>query len=146
MKVKLFDETCLPTYSKKNDAGMDVFARKKTEWFLKDGFWRCNVPLGFALKCPSEYGIFLLSRSGMGRDESISLVNSVGLGDRSFGNNEYAAMLTKIAVNIPKPEPISQYQKIAQILLQETPKIYLEVVEDFSIDGEVKKGFGSSGN
>lgn len=112
---------------------------------MKDGIWRCNVPLGFALKCPKEHGIFLLSRSGMGKNESITLVNSVGLGDRSFGNNEYGAMFVKQGVTTVSPDPIKKYQKVAQIVIIETPKIYLDVVDDFSIEN-TKDGFGSSGN
>jgi len=145
MKIILFDKKCKPKYSNVNDAGMDVFAREDTSWYLKDGLWRCDISLGFALKCPQEYGIFLLSRSGMGKHESISLVNSVGLGDRSFGENEYAAMLIKQSVGIKQPKDIKQYEKIAQLVIIETPKIYLDEVTTFHIK-ESKKGFGSSGN
>lgn len=145
MKIILFDGGKLPEYSNPDDAGMDVFAREETEWFIKDGLWRCNVPLGFAIKCPREYGIFIFSRSGMGRNESISLVNSVGIGDRSFGENEYGAMLTRPFIACTKPVNIQKHQKIAQIVLLHTPKIILDVVDSFNLDNQ-KDGFGSSGS
>jgi len=144
MKIILFNEKCKPKYSNIDDSGMDVFASKETDWFLEDGLWRCNVPLGFALECPNGYGVFLLSRSGMGKNNSISLVNSVGLGDRSFGENEYFAMLIKLATTTSIPEPVKQYQKIAQIVVMETPRIYLNEVDSFGYKNS-KKGFGSSG-
>ena len=145
MQIKLFDTKCLPRKSNPNDAAMDVFAREETEWYMIGGMWRCNVPLGFAIECPREYGILIMSRSGMGRDESVTLVNSVGLGDRSFGANEYGVMLIKTAItSLVQPPNIMQYQKIAQIAKVHMPEMVFDIVDDFEVANE-KGGFGSSG-
>lgn len=142
MKIELLDKNCKPKYAHAGDACMDVFASRECEWSYQDGIYTSIVPLGFKVEVPREYVLMFFSRSGMGFKENISLINSVGIIDPFF-SQECMVKLIKYNSNIV-PEPIKKGQRVAQMLLQHNPPIFLEEVDRIE-ETSRGKGFGSSG-
>jgi dUTP pyrophosphatase len=142
MRIELVEGGELPRYGNDGDACVDFFAREDVEWTVTSGIHTALVPLGVKVKVPNGYGLFLFSRSGMGFNNNITLINSVGVIDKSY-RNELMCKLVWQGVGFAFPQPITKGQRVCQGCIIETPRIYFDVVDDI---GEGKAGFGSSGS
>jgi len=143
MKIELLDNECLPKYSNTGDACVDFIARTDVQWRNTDGLRTALVPLGVKVAVPRGYGLFLFSRSGMGFNRQITLINSVGVIDSSYKDEIMCKLVWQGDDVYMRPEPIKKGDKVCQGCIIETPKMYFNVVD--SIGKTKKAGFGSSG-
>lgn len=143
MRIELLDKNCLPAYQQDGDGAMDCRARTDCEWVWENGIQVCYVPLGFKLDIPQEHVVKLYSRSGHGWKDNITLANSVGIIDSNF-KHELQAKLIRVGITIGSPPSIEKYNRVCQMVLEESPRIYLKVV-DIIEENDRTNGFGSSG-
>ena len=91
---------------------------------------------------PRGYAGFVMPRSGLAVKHGISIVNSPGLID-----SDYRGEIKAILVNLdPENDFVIEHgDRIAQIVILETPTITLEEVDELSSTERGSGGFGSSG-
>ena len=143
MKIELLTGGKLPEYAHFSDAGMDCFSTKECVWAFENGTYTCTVPLGFKIEIPKGHVVLLFSRSGMGFKQNISLVNSVGVIDSGY-RGEVVAKLT-YSGKFGVPPTILKGSKVCQMILFETPRMFLEEVDVISESDRGDDGFGSTG-
>ena len=162
IEVVLLKGGKLPAYSKDGSSGMDVYARLydiETEGHyvkrqyshdelngdntltiypgrqvLVDAGFKCNIPYGFEIQ--------VRPRSGLALKSMISVSNSPGTIDCG-----YLDPVGIILFNYGnKPFVIKQHDRIAQIVLQQVPRIVWNEVDEFDSDTFNREGgFGSTG-
>ena len=129
----------VPAYAYAGDAGLDL--RAAEEATLKP-FERKMVSCGIALAIPQGYAGFVLPRSGLAAKHGISIVNAPGLID-----SNYRGEIKAILVNLdPKDDfHIAHGDRIAQLVIMETPPVVLEERDELDDTVRGAGGFGSSG-
>lgn len=138
--IKRLDETLeAPAYAYVGDAGLDL--RAAEDAVLKP-FERKLIPCGIAMAIPKGFAGFVMPRSGLAAKHGISIVNSPGLID-----SNYRGEIKVILVNLDAHEEfvVSRGDRIAQIVILETPEVSLAEVDDLSATDRGSGGFGSSG-
>lgn len=163
MEIEVFIEICredavLPSYARPGDAGMDVCAAEDVE--IKPGE-TVIVPTGLKLAIPEGFEIQVRPRSGISFKTPLRLSNSPGTIDSGY-RDELGIIMTNTSVkNEAGPEEvldtgskgnrngiyrIRKGDRIAQIVLQELPRMKLTVVKSVAdIGNDRGGGFGSTG-
>lgn len=167
---KVSEDAIIPTYAHENDAGMDIYANK--DLTIAPGE-TVIVPTGIKVAIPDGYEIQVRPRSGLSLKTPLRVCNAPGTIDSGFrdeigvimqntseryytdgvgtvkvmddrnGTNHYD-LSTK--GNKKGWYEIHKGDRIAQIVLQEVPKIeFVEVDDVMSIEGDRGGGFGSTG-
>ena len=144
MKIELLSRKCLPQYGSSGAGAMDCIASRDVEWEFDGSAHTAIVPLGFKVKVPTDHTLFIFSRSGMGFKQNISLANSVGVIDSDY-RGEVMAKLIRHKLSLDAPIDIQQGDKVCQMILIETPKMYLTQVDNIS-DWETERGIGGFGS
>ena len=169
MNVEVFIEICredaiLPSYAKPGDAGMDVCSAENI--YIKPGE-TVIIPTGIKLAIPEGYEIQVRPRSGISFKTPLRLSNSPGTIDSGYRDelgiimtntsndrghtskvsvDEYEILTVANTGNKPGVYKICKGDRIAQIVLQEIPRMKLTVVDSVSAIGEDRGGgFGSTG-
>jgi len=136
---RLDDALDLPEYAYEGDAGLDLRAAEDA---VLNPFGRQVVSCGIAIAIPHGYAGFVLPRSGLAAKHGISIVNAPGLID-----SNYRGEIKVILINLDSEQPfvIHKGDRIAQLVILETPSVELSIASD--LDGTVRGqgGFGSSG-
>ena len=162
--VEVFVEVCredaiLPVYANPGDAGMDVYAAE--EVIIAPGE-TVVVPTGLKLAIPEGYEIQVRPRSGLSLKTPVRIPNSPGtidsgyrdeLGiivsnnsDRNVGEPGRAPFTLEEKGNRPGTYIVRKGDRIAQIVLQEVPKMVLTKVSSVKAIGQDRGGgFGSTG-
>lgn len=138
--IKRFDKTLdAPTYAHVGDAGLDLRAAEDA---VLAPLERRLVACGIAVAIPDGYAGFVLPRSGLAARHGISIVNAPGLID-----SNYRGEIKAILINLDPNEPfaIARGDRIAQLVIMQTPPVTLEEHEDLSETERGEGGFGSSG-
>ena len=138
--IKSLDETLgLPAYAHVGDAGLDL--RSSRDISLAP-FERATVPCGFALAIPTGYAGFVVPRSGLAAKHGISIVNAPGLID-----SNYRGEIKVILINLDSEHTfdIHRGDRIAQLVILQTPAIVLEPAAELDDTNRGTGGFGSSG-
>lgn len=130
----------VPAYAYPGDAGLDL--RSAVDIDLQP-FERALIPTGIALAIPRGYAGFVLPRSGSAIKQGLSLVNAPGLIDSS-----YRGEIKVIAINLDPKEPLAirRNDRIAQLVVLETPVVTLAKVDELEDSQRGAGGFGSSGS
>ena len=144
MKIKVLDGGKLPIYKREGDSAMDCFSRTNAEWEYEDGIKVAYIYLGIKVHVPHGYGILLMSRSGHGWDDNITLANSVGLIDSNY-RGELKAKLIKQSISLDNPPDIQIGDRVCQMALVEMPRIYWKQVDSLEDTGRGSNGLGSTG-
>lgn len=161
MDVEVFVEVCredavLPFYAKPGDAGMDVCAA--IEMSIRPGE-TVIIPTGLKLAIPEGYEIQVRPRSGISYKTPLRLSNSPGTIDSGY-RDELGIIISNTSIadsdeiltvdskdNKSGTYKIRKGDRIAQIVLQEIPRMKLTVVDSVvSIGSNRGGGFGSTGN
>ena len=163
MSVEVFVEICregavLPAYARPGDAGMDVCAAE--EVMIKPG-QTVIIPTGLKLAIPEGYEIQVRPRSGISLKTPLRLSNSPGTIDSGYRDelgiimtntssiccyNEDEAFTTDSKGNRMGIYRISKGDRVAQIVLQEVPRMRMTLVESVEGIGTNRGGgFGSTG-
>ena len=163
MEIEVFIEICregavLPSYARPGDAGMDVCAAVDIQ--IKPGE-TVIVPTGLKLAIPDGYEIQVRPRSGISYKTPLRLSNSPGTIDSGY-RDELGIILTNTSdKSVLRPDDIldisckgnisgvyriNKGDRIAQIVLQEVPRMKFTVVESVKDIGNNRGGgFGSTG-
>ena len=146
MKVKVYTEfkhnDGLPAYAKKGDSGMDI--RANCDITIEPRETKL-IPTGLYVGIPEGYEIQVRPRSGLSLKTKLRVANAPGTVDSS-----YFGEVCVIADNTHGSSEIviKKGERIAQIVLQEVPKIEWDVVESkeaLGVSERMDSGFGSSG-
>ncbi len=129
----------VPAYAYEGDAGVDL--RSASDLILHP-FERALVPCGISIALPQGYAGFVLPRSGLAAKHGISLVNAPGLIDSG-----YRGEIKAVLINLDPHESfeIKRGDRIAQLVVMQTPPVTLQVCEDLPETERGAGGFGSSG-
>ncbi len=139
IKIKLLnDNAILPEKQHDSDAGYDLHSIE--EVILKPNEIH-KVKTGIAIQIPSNYAGLVLPRSGLSSKHGISLINTPGLIDSGY-RGELLIPLINHSVN---EYEINKHERIAQLILIESPTVKIEVVSDLDDSDRDSKGFGSTG-
>lgn len=165
---KMYSDVIVPEYSHEDDSGMDIRAYFSDEWVAKNHFtlpdlsdpysyknefndyrWcevncqtRTIIPTGIKVAIPNGYEIQVRPRSGLAFKQGLTVLNSPGTIDAG-----YRGELGVIIFNSSKSEMarIKHGDRIAQIVLQQVPKISWTLVESVDKTDRGEGGFGSTG-
>lgn len=140
LPIKRLDPTVeLPAYAYEGDAGLDL---RSNEDVVLAPFERRLVGTGLAIAIPDGYAGFVQPRSGLALKKGLSMANTPGLVDA-----RYRGELKVCAINLDANEPIviSKGERIAQLVVQRVPQVYLREVEQLDETDRGEGGFGSSG-
>lgn len=160
-KVKLFgnDENLMPIRKHEDDAGFDIKAREVTiidspkhvGWQVRGLKYRpvellpgerCLVKTGVFLELTPGWEAQVRCRSGIACSSGIMVTNGVGTIDAGY-RDEVGVILTNTGTEVFK---IYEYDRVAQLVFKEVPKIELTVVkEDLNETDRGQGGFGSTG-
>lgn len=162
MDVEVFVEICregavMPSYAKPGDAGMDVCSAE--EKFIRPGE-TVIVATGLKLAIPEGYEIQVRPRSGISLKTPLRISNSPGTIDSGY-RNELGIIMTNTSpsvsgddevmtidgpANTPGTRRIRKGDRIAQLVLQELPRMKLTQVDSVAdIGNDRGGGFGSTG-
>lgn len=98
------------------------------------------IPTGIAVEVPPGYGLMILSRSGHGFNERVTLANGTGLIDSDYRGEIMVKLVSDLY-----PLEIRQYDRIAQAVLVPMPQVEFVVVDELSKTERGAGGFGSTG-
>lgn len=139
--TKLSPDAILPKYAHATDAGADIFALEET--VIKAGETKL-VKTGIAIAVPAGYMVNICPRSGLSLKTGLRVANSWGIVD-----SDYRGEVCVIISNTGNEDyTINEGDKIAQMLINPTPRIkWQEVptVEDLGETSRGNGGFGSTG-
>jgi dUTP pyrophosphatase len=136
MKIKikkLVPEAIIPKYSKKGDAGMDVFAISK-----KESYNFIEYGTGLSFEIPEGYACLVFPRSSIS-NKSLSLCNSVGVLDSGYRGE------LKLRFYKHKREDYQRGERIGQIMIIPFPEVEFEETDKLSETSRGDGGFGSTG-
>ena len=169
VKIELLDGAKAPLYANKTDAGMDVCANEDIT--LAPGETKL-VHTGIKVAIPEGYEIQVRPRSGLSLKTPLRICNAPGTIDAGYRDEIGVIMqntserfftdgvgIVKVMPDIEKNHhiidskgnlkgwyDIKKGDRIAQIVLQEVPKIEWEEISSVAeIKGDRGGGFGSTG-
>lgn len=140
LSVKLLDEGLEPpSYAHEGDAGLDL---RSTVAVTLEAGERAVIPCGIAISIPAGHAGLVVPRSGLAAKHGISVVNAPGLIDSGY-RGEIKAVL--INTDLEHPYAIQRGDRIAQLVIIETPCVRIKYAETLDDSQRGQGGFGSSG-
>ena len=157
--IELSEGAVMPTYANEGDAGMDVYALEDVTILPME---TKIIPTGIKVAVPDGYEIQVRPRSGISYKTPLRISNSPGTIDAKY-RGDVGVIMTNTSVlekNILQLEEylidekgnkqgtykIRKGDRIAQIVLQEVPKIKFNKIDNIKdIEGDRNGGFGSTG-
>ena len=132
-------------HQRDGDAGFDLRAAIDKPIKLLSPFFSLNyislVPCGFKIELPQSYEMQIRPRSGLAAKYGITVLNSPGTVDSGFRGE-----VRVILINLSHSDfIINPGDRIAQAVMQKTPEITLQRVENINETERNEQGFGSSG-
>lgn len=140
LKLKKLDKGLpTPKYANPGDAGLDLYSAENVT--LQPGE-RALIATGIAIAIAPGYAGFVQPRSGLAAKQGFSIVNTPGLIDSG-----YRGEIKVIGLNTDKTQAIEikRGDRVAQLVIQETPIVELEIVDELDETTRSDGGFGSSG-
>lgn len=137
IKFKKVREVETPIYATEGAAAMDLFAATNPEYNVEKNYY--EIKTGIAIQVPEGYGAFILPRSSIS-NKGIVLANSLGLGDPDF-RGELCVRFKPIDPNYTIYE---KGERIAQLVIIQTPKVTLIEVDELDETVRGEGGFGST--
>lgn len=142
VKLKIFsldEEMSLPAYAHAGDAGLDL---RSAESLTIEPYERRLVPCGICLEIPAGFAGLVIPRSGLATKHGVSIVNAPGLIDSG-----YRGEVKVVLINLDPKEPfvINRGDRIAQLMIVETPLVEVEPALSLEDSERGAGGFGSSG-
>ncbi len=132
------DDVELPKYATDGSAGMDIRAAWRTS------VWRGEreiISTGLYVAVPKGYELQIRPRSGLAAKEGITVLNSPGTID-----SDYRGEIKVILQNHSGWDYIVEKgERIAQMVLQQVPRIEWEVVGNLDDTDRGEGGLGHSG-
>lgn len=139
MKVKiqkLHPDAKLPTYGRKGDAGLDLYALH--DQTVEPGK-TAQIHTGIAMEIPEGYAGLFWDKSGLSHNYSIKTLGGVL-------DSNYRGELKLGVINLgTEAYTFEKGHKVMQMLVQKVEEIEWEEVEELSETNRGDQGFGSSG-
>ncbi|MFH1978000.1 MAG: dUTP diphosphatase [Candidatus Aenigmatarchaeota archaeon] len=136
---RLAKDLPIPEYKSSLAAGVDLFAAVDSEIVIQPGE-SYLVPTGISIAIPEGYETQIRPRSGLAAKHQISIINSPGTVDA-----DYRGEIKVILINHGKePFKINRGDRIAQMVLNQVPKMKFSEVEELSETERGEGGFGST--
>lgn len=135
--TKTHSDAVEPTYAKDGDAGLDLTAISKED--LGNNMTKFNF--GLAFEIPKGYMGCIYPRSSSYKTGQ-QLTNCVGVIDSGY-RGEISAIFHK---NRSSEKSYEAGDRIAQLIIQEIPKVKLIAVQKLSKTDRGSGGYGSTGN
>lgn len=136
---KVDSDVKLPTYAHKSDAGADIYSNETIE--IAAGETKI-VKTGLKVSIPVGYMINIVPRSGLSAKTKLRVANCIGVIDPSY-RGEIGVILDNIGTT---PITINKGDRIAQMLINPTPMIKWNEVDELDSTERGEGGFGSTGN
>ena len=142
MKIVNKSNNPLPEYATRGSSGMDIRA-----WFedgnpvtLKPGDWTL-IPTGLYIDLIRGFELQIRARSGLALKHGIAVLNGLGTIDSDFKNE-----IKVILINLGKDDfTINSGDRIAQMVLAKTERLYLDEVSEIDRRDDRGGGFGHTG-
>ena len=135
---KLNDDVSLPKYQRENDAGFDFHASETVE--IPPG--ECvAVPTGLKMAIPTGYRVSIVPRSGLSKDTYLRIPNSPGTIDSGYRGEVKVLVFNDGIVTTT----INKGDRIAQGILERTPRAEFKVVDELPDSERGEGGFGHTG-
>jgi dUTP pyrophosphatase len=132
----------VPSYSRPDDAGADLFARQGVT--LEPGGGRALVDTGVAVAIPPGYAGFVQPRSGLALRHGVTCLNTPGLVDSGY-RDELRVLLVNTDPHVAYE--VQRGDRIAQLVIQRVEEAtFVEVAEgELSDSSRGVGGFGHTG-
>lgn len=129
----------LPEIQHPGDAGLDLFTAEAA--VLRPGD-RALLRTGVAIALPDGFVGFVVPRSGLAVRFGVSLVNSPGTVDAG-----YRGEIRVSVINLDRSREVrfARGDRIAQLIVQQVPKVRLHEVQALPGSARGDGGFGSTG-
>ena len=131
----------LPARSTAQSSGFDLRACVEATVTLGPGE-RAQIPTGIALALPPGWEAQVRPRSGLARDQGLTMLNSPGTIDA-----DYRGEVKLLAINLgAEPVRIGRGDRIAQMIIAPVPVVTLREVESLPETERGAGGFGHTGS
>ncbi len=140
MLIKRLDpDLPLPGYAHPGDAGLDLYARRAVTLAAGE---RALVPTGVAIALPAGYAAFVHPRSGLAVKHGVGVVNGPGTIDAG-----YRGEIQVVLINLDPHLEVhfERGDRIAQLVVQQLPRVTLTEVAELPGSARDAGGFGSTG-
>ena len=136
--VRLDPGLPLPDHARPGDAGLDLYAAESAR--IGPGERRL-MPTGLAVAIPSGYAGFVLPRSGLAMQKSVTVLNAPGLIDAGYRGELKVLLINHgdTAVAIERGE------RVAQLVVQAVARVQLVETDRLPDSERGTGGFGSTG-
>lgn len=139
-KLPGHEDIQLPRRMSELAAGFDLHAAVTEPLILHPGERRL-VPTGFAMAMPAGLEAQIRPRSGLAYKYGITCLNSPGTIDADY-RGEVKVLLINLG---QEPFTITRNERIAQMVIQQLPRVELTEVEELSDTDRGAGGFGHTG-
>lgn len=141
---KVHPDAVIPTYATDGSGAFDLYAvGLPSTGITLDNFIHgpAIIDTGIAFEVPPGYGMFILSRSGMGFKNDIRLANCVGLIDSDYRDT----VKVKLTSDSEFEYGVHNGDRIAQAVILPLPQVRFIEVDELSTTERGTGGFGSTG-
>lgn len=134
------EDVPLPERMSELAAGFDLYAAVQEPLTIAPGH-RVLVPTGFAMALPPQLEAQIRPRSGLANKQGITCLNSPGTIDA-----DYRGEVKVLLINHGQHAfTIERKERIAQMVIQEVPRIRFVEVDELSDTVRGEGGFGHTG-
>lgn len=139
LKVKkIHPDAVLPKQARAGDAGMDLSSVE--EKVLLPGEFAL-IKTGIQIELPEGTEAQVRPRSGLALKNGITCLNSPGTIDAGYRGEVGVILINHSKVSFH----IEKQMRIAQLVVQYVPQVFIEEVDELSDSERGEQGFGSSG-
>jgi dUTP pyrophosphatase len=138
---KLHPDAIIPTKANPNDAGFDLyFSQEGVNLYSIRTQSRATLKTGIVMEIPEGYAGFIWDRSGLAAKSGIHRLAGVI-------DSDYRGEIMVCLFNTDRHDDynVTRGERIAQIVIQEVPKVVLFEIDELSETERGEDGFGSSG-
>ena len=135
---KINPKAILPTYAHTGDSGWDLYSCENA---ILPPNGRVLVSTGLAMAIPQGYEGCIRPRSGNALKLGYTVLNTPGTIDSNY-RGEIKVILFNTTDNVIL---IKEQDRIAQMVIQKLPIIFLKEVDELDLTNRGSDGFGSTG-
>lgn len=121
-------------------AGIDLAAANYQDIVVGINQWKL-IPTGLCIEVPLGWVAKIAPRSGLAANEGITVLNTPGIIDSDYRGE----IKINLVNNTTKKFVVKRGMRIAQMLIERSPVVKLEWVEELSETARGAGGFGSTG-
>ena len=140
IRIKAEKGAVIPHYATEGAAGADISAYLSAPVTLRPGEYKA-IPTGLFMEIPEGYEVQVRPRSGLALKHGITVLNAPGTIDSDYRGEVRVILINHSDV----PFVVSNGDRIAQIVVQATPRLDFVSAEDLSGTERGEGGFGSTG-